>query len=138
MQFQLTAGQAHESTIFEELVDRTLVSDPDLEYYVQPVALAGDKAYRAARIIEWMESEGIQPVIPEKGDRANDECHPDFDRDLYARRNIVERLIGWLKESRRIFSRFEKTAINFAGMITMACIHRYLRLLCPPPFSDRA
>jgi len=35
-------------------------------------------------------------------------------------RNIVERLIGWLKESRRIFSRFEKTAKNFGGMIKMA------------------
>jgi len=42
--------------------------------------------------------------------------------------NIVERLIGWLKESRRIFSRFEKTAKNFAGMIKMAFIHRYLNL----------
>jgi len=40
------------------------------------------------------------------------------------------RLIGWLKESRRVFSRFrfEKTAWNFVGMIKMAFIHRYLRL----------
>jgi hypothetical protein len=37
-----------------------------------------------------------------------------------------------------ITTRFEKTAINFAGMIMMACIHRYLRLLCPYTFSDRA
>lgn len=131
MQFQLTAGQTHESTIFEELVDSTLVSDPQLKHYVQPVALAGDKAYRASRIIEWLHAEDIQPVIPEKGDRANDECNPEFDRELYRRRNIVERLIGWLKESRRVFSRFEKTATNFTGMIKMACIHRYLRLLCP-------
>ena len=43
------------------------------------------------------------------------------------RRNIVERLIGWLKESRRVFSRFEETARNFVGMIKMAFIHRYLR-----------
>ena len=27
------------------------------------------------------------------------------------KRNIVERLIGWLKECRRLFSRFEKTAV---------------------------
>jgi len=42
----------------------------------------------------------------------------------------VERLIGWLKESRRISSRFEKTAKNYAGMFKMAFIRRYLRLAC--------
>ena len=51
-----------------------------------------------------------------------------FDRQAYRDRNIVERLIGWLKECRRIFSRFEKTAKNFGGMIKMAFIQRYLRL----------
>lgn len=39
----------------------------------------------------------------------------------------MERLIGWLKESRRIFSRFEKTAKNFGGMIKLAFIQQYLR-----------
>jgi transposase len=50
-----------------------------------------------------------------------------FDADAYRDRNIVERLIGWLKECRRVFSRFEKTAKNFAGMIRLAFIQRYLR-----------
>jgi len=44
-------------------------------------------------------------VIPEKGDKAHDHNHPNFDRETYRRRNAVERLIGWLKESRRICSR---------------------------------
>jgi len=51
-----------------------------------------------------------------------------FDREAYRRRNIVERLIGWLKECRRVFSRFEKTAKNFGGIIKIAFIERYLRL----------
>ena len=50
----------------------------------------------------------------------------EFDKEVYRQRNIVERLIGWLKESRRIFSRFEKTAKNFGGMITLAFIRQYL------------
>ncbi|HPP54655.1 MAG TPA: transposase, partial [Thermoguttaceae bacterium] len=41
----------------------------------------------------------------------------EFDPQTYRRRNIVERLVGWLKESRRVFSRFEKTARNFLAMI---------------------
>ena len=51
-----------------------------------------------------------------------------FDREAYRERNIIERLIGWLKECRRIFWRFEKTAKNFGGMIKMAFIQRYLKL----------
>ena len=43
-------------------------------------------------------------------------------------RNVVERLVGWLRESRRIFSRFEKTPKNFAGMIKMAFIRPCLIL----------
>src|SRR5437763_507043 len=54
----------------------------------------------------------------------------EFDKDAYRRRSIVENLIGWLKECRRVFSRFEKTAKNFGGMIKMAFIERYLRLTC--------
>ena len=89
-------------------------------------------------MIEWLEQRGIQSVIPEKRERANDELNPDFDRELYRRRNAVERLVGWLKECRRVFSRFEKTAVNFAGMIKAAIIQRYLRMFCPDEFSDEA
>ena len=53
-----------------------------------------------------------------------------FDREAYRDRNIIERLIGWLKENRRIFSRFEKSAKNYLGMLKLAFIHRYLRLIC--------
>lgn len=70
-----------------------------------------------------------RPVIPSKANESRDSRPVVFDREAYRGRNIVERLIGWLKECRRIFSRFEKTARNFGGMITMAFIQRYLRLL---------
>jgi len=93
-----------------------------------PVALAGDKGYRADWIDDYLLALGITPVIPSKANECRDARAVAFDREAYRDRNIVERLIGWLKESRRIFSRFEKTAKNYAGMIKMALIHRYLRL----------
>ncbi len=71
----------------------------------------------------------IEPVIPCKGNENRDSRPMVFDREAYRERNIIERLIGWLKECRRIFWRFEKTAKNFGGMIKMAFIQRYLRLL---------
>ena len=93
-----------------------------------PAALAGDKGYRADWIDEYLLDLEIRPVIPSK---ANEDCAARpvaFDKGAYHQRNIVERLIGWLKECRRVLTRFEKTAVNFVGMIRMAFIHRYLRL----------
>jgi len=56
-----------------------------------------------------------------------------LDHNQYVKRcglNLVEvrtnQVIGWLKESRRIPSRFEKTAKNFGGMINLAFIRQYL------------
>ena len=68
-------------------------------------------------------------MIPSRENENRDSRPVVFDREAYRERNIIERLIGWLKECRRIFSRFEKTAKNFGGMIKMAFIQRYLRLL---------
>ena len=127
----LTPGQAHESTALIAVLegaDAELLDD-DGEPIAWPVALAGDKGYRAEWIDDCLLDLDITPVIPSKTDEDRDARHVEFDKEAYRRRNIVERLIGWLKESRRIFSRFEKTAKNFGGMIKMAFIHRYLRLL---------
>lgn len=57
-----------------------------------------------------------------------------FDREAYRQRAVVEQCVGWLKEFRRIGTRFEKLAIHFHGMLQLAMIRRYLRLL----FSDTA
>jgi transposase len=93
-----------------------------------PVKLGGDKGYRADWIDAYLLDLGIQPVIPSKENEDRNQRPVKFDRRAYRRRNIVERLIGWLKEARRVFARFEKTAKNFGGFVKMAFIHRYLRL----------
>jgi transposase len=94
------------------------------------VKLAGDKGFRADWIDAYLLADGIQPVIPSKVTEDRAARGVKFDRKAYRQRNIIERLIRWLKESRRIFSRFEKTAINYLAMLKIACIHRYLRLIC--------
>jgi transposase len=91
-----------------------------------PVAMGGDKGYRAEWIDRYLLDLGIQPVIPSKENEDRDARPVAFDKKAYRRRNIIERLIGWLKENRRIFSRYEKTAINFGGMLTLAFIKQYL------------
>jgi transposase len=95
-----------------------------------PVALAGDKGYRADWIDELLRELGITPVIPSKEDEDREARPVDFDREAYRRRGIVECLIGWPKECRRVSSRFEKTAEDFGGMIKVAFTRRSLRLSC--------
>ena len=102
--------------------------DQEGEPIAWPVALAGDKGYRADWIDEYLLDLDIKPVIPSKSNEDRDARPIEFDKQAYRDRNIIERLIGWLKECRRIFSRFEKTAKNFGGMIRMAFIQRYMRL----------
>ena len=132
LDFHLTAGQAHETTalvpLLEGAEERVVDGDGDGEPIAWPVALAGDKGYRADWIDEYLTELGMKPVIPSKEDEDRSARPVEFDKDIYRRRSIVECLIGWLKECRRIFSRFEKTAKNFGGMIKMAFIQRYLRL----------
>lgn len=107
-------------------VDEKLL-DAEGEQVAWPVALAGDKGYRAEWIDTYLLDLGITPVIPSKENEDRDKRQAPFDKEAYRDRNIVERLIGWMKECRRIFSRYEKTAKNFLGMIRVAFIQRYLR-----------
>lgn len=130
LHFHVTAGQTHESSVFDTLLlgaDEQLV-DSKGEPMAWPLAMAGDKGYRADWIDAYLLELRITPVIPSKENEDRSARPVDFDKQAYRDRNIVERLIGWLKECRRVFSRFEKTAKNFAGMIRMAFIQRYLRL----------
>jgi transposase len=103
----------------------------------RPKRVAGDKGYSYPRIRRWLRRHGIGAVIPQRSDQqAQHRGRPlNFDKDAYRRRSVIECCIGWLKECRRIGTRFEKLALNFLAMIKLAIIRRYLRLL---DLSDRA
>jgi hypothetical protein len=62
------------------------------------------------------------PVIPSKANADRAARPVEFDREAYRGRSIVECLIGWLKECRRGFSRFEKSSKNLGGMIKVTFI----------------
>ena len=116
----LSPGQTHEATCFE-------IAMGSVPLDTWPAALAGDKGYSARRIREWLETRSIEDVIPYKSNELVPEEH-QFDREGYRRRNVVERLIGWLKECRRIATRFEKRGRHFLAMIKLAAIRRILRV----------
>jgi transposase len=98
----------------------------------RPKRLAGDKGYSHGRIRAYLRRRGITAVIPRRKDQRPDDKRVRFDREAYRRRNVVERCVGWLKENRRLATRFEKLAVNFLAMVKLAMIRRCLRKLDSP------
>ena len=130
----MTAGQVHESTRLESVV-ATYIASRKKRRRRKPKKIACDKGYSVQRIRDWMKERGIEPVIPHKeNELARHDPEVKFDKETYRQRAVVEQCVGWLKEYRRIGTRFEKLAVNFHGMLQLAMIRRYLKLL----FSDRA
>ena len=128
--FHLTGGQVHDSTVVDEvLMAANDLVNRDGDPVAWPVSLAGDKGYRAGWIDEYLLQFGITPVIPSKENEDRSARPVEFVKELYRQRNIIERVIGWLKEYRRVFARFEKSAKNFGGMLRIAFTQRYMRVL---------
>jgi len=130
----VTAGQVHESTRLESVV-ATFIASRKARRRKKPRKLAADKGYSVQRIRDWLGEQDIEPVIPHKdNETARWDETVKFDRQTYRQRAVIEQCVGWLKECRRIGTRFEKLAVHFHGMLQLAMIRRYLKLL----FSDRA
>ena len=49
-----------------------------------------------------------------------------MDRVLYRERSVVERLVGWLKEFRRIATRYDKLAASYLAFVQLASIRIWL------------
>ena len=131
----MTAGQVSECTRAESVIGQAL----DLRIArrrkrtgrrCRPRKLAADKGYSAQGIRAWLGMKGIKPVIPHKvNELARKNNETSFDREAYRGRAVVEQCVGWLKEYRRIGTRFEKLAVNYHGMLQLAIISEYLKLL---------
>ena len=137
---EVTAGQVHESTRAESVIGQAVAlligrRRARRRRRCKPRQLAADKGYSVQRVRDWLAGQNIEPVIPHKDNElARHDPGVWFDRVAYRGRCVAEQCVGWLKELRRIGTRFEKLAVNFHGMLQLAMIHRYFKLL----FSDRA
>ena len=119
--FLLTGGQAQEVVQLDALLAAVPAG------LGPPKALAGDKGYSAERVRKKLADAGIEDVVAHrKDDLARLPEPPAFDKEKCRGRNVVERLNGWLKERRRLATRYEKLAVNFGSMIRLACILWYL------------
>lgn len=125
----LSAGQAHESRFFLEVFEASRLPRSRKRSRYRPDKLAGDKGYNVESIRDALRQRGIEAVIPR---RLPDPDEP-FDREAYRDRNIIERCIGWLKECRRVLTRFDKRATSYLAFLKLAILRRLLKF----DFSDR-
>ncbi len=119
----LTAGQRHEQTMFEPLMEHGAVNRVGRGGpRIRPDRVAGDKGYSSKKIRRYLRRRGIGVVIA----RQTRERRVRFDKDAYRKRNVVERLINRLKQFRRVATRYEKRAVNYLAMLTIAAITLWL------------
>lgn len=120
----LSAGERHDQVLFEALLSGGDVGRQGRgRPRRRPRRIVGDKGYSSRRIRDYLRRHGIRHTIPHK--RTECRCGP-FDVAFYRERNQVERLIKRLKQFRRVATRFEKRAVNYLAMVTLAAIMLWL------------
>jgi transposase len=125
----VTPGQQHETTQVDALLDQVAIGGKPGRPRTRFEALSGDKAYDSQATRQTLRRRRTTPVIAHRKTRQGD-YPPEaagFDKTLYRRRNVVERLIGRLKEYRRIATRYEKLAASYVAMILLGFIRIWIK-----------
>ena len=90
----------------------------------RPRVLLADKGYDADFILADLDARDVVAVIPA---RRNRKVQPVIDGHIYALRNLVERCFSRLKHSRRLATRYDKTADSFLGFVLVASIRLWIK-----------
>jgi transposase len=135
----LTPGQTHESTQAEALIDQVSITRATGRVRKRPGRLAADRAYDVQRIRHFLRARGVEPIIPPRKRKATNKPRRGrpvtYNKERYRKRSTIEQSVGWLKEYRAVATRYEKLALNYLGLVKLAIIERYLRLLTRPQLA---
>jgi transposase len=82
-------------------------------------AFLADKGYDAASFRSALAGRGAEVVIPNNATRRRP--YP-FDPAAYCQRNVIERLFCALKDWRRIATRYDKLARNYASAVALVAV----------------
>ena len=80
----------------------------------------GDKADDSDAFIAEIASQDAIAVIPPRKGRTG--FPREYDETLYKRRNLIERFFGWLKQYRRVATRYDKLSVRYLGFVYFAAI----------------
>ena len=89
----------------------------------RPGALLADRGYTGRPVRDHLRRRGITAIIPQ----LKTETRPRLiDWRTYRERNVVERLVGRLKEHRRLATRYDKLASSYLAFVHLAAILMWL------------
>jgi transposase len=110
--FCLSAGNCHDSLEGEMLLEE-MERPPEAAYLIM------DRAHEGDRTRDKGVELGYMPVVPPK---ANRKVPWVYDKELYRKRNEIERFFLRLKRFRRVFTRYDKLDLVFSGFIYFAMV----------------
>lgn len=117
----VTSASPNEATLVESTLAQRHIA-------ALPKRLIGDKAYDSDGLDARLRTEhGIEMIAPNRRRRTRTQDGRPLRR--YLRRWKIERLFAWLKNFRRLSSRWERYAINFLAMVQLGCMLILLRHL---------
>ena len=124
MALALTSEERNERTVLPELMSQGAVqrSSPGRPK-LRPRAVVGDRGYTGKPCQDYFRHLRISAVIPQL---STEKVPRLMDWRLYRERNVVERLVGQLKEHRRIATRYDKLATSYLGFVQLAAIRMWL------------
>lgn len=127
-------GQRHDSTQLGPVLDGIRVPRAGVgRSRKRPDRLIGDKGYSYPSCRGLLRRRGIPHTIPERRDQrqrrvARPGRKPDFDRQVYRGRNVVERCVNRLKQWRAVATRYEKRAANYRAGVVIAALMLWLAI----------
>ena len=126
--FVLSGGERHESRYLEALLNGGRVWRAGRgRPRVRPTKLVADRGYSYPTVRRLLAERGSRAVIPRRRDQhPDDRRYRPFDRGIYRERNRVERLVGRLKQHRRVATRYEKRAGHYLAMVILAGVCLWL------------
>lgn len=120
----ITPGQRHEAIVFEPMMEQGAVKRAGRgRPRLRPERVVTDTGYSSRRNRRYLRRRGIRYTIPR---RSTERRRGSFDREVYRGRNHVERLINRMKQFRRVATRYEKLAVNYQAMVTIAALLLWL------------
>ena len=110
--FALSPGEAGDAPEGRKLIE-ALGEAQRITYLLMDRAYEGDETRTLACEL------GYNPVVPPKRNR---KVPWVYNKDLYKLRNYVERLFRRIKRFRRVFTRYDKLDVMYAGFVSFALV----------------
>lgn len=136
LSFVLSPGHHADSSYFIPTMETIRLPSPQGRPRKRCQHIVADKGYDSDALRRYCDRYRMRPTIAYR--RMHRKPRPGlpriFDKVKYRQRNVIERCFGWLKEIRRLCTRYDKLASSFRAMVCLACIVRCLRA----DFSDKA